>query len=64
MKEPDDFPYPGPRILSRWVGDEVKRQFRRGASTEEVLAAVKKVLEDHEEKYGARARSSGEQVTA
>jgi hypothetical protein len=48
------FPYPGVRILSRWVGDEVKRQFRKGASTGEILAAVRRVLDAHEEKYGKR----------
>jgi hypothetical protein len=48
------FPYPGVRVLSRWVGDEVKRQFRKGASTDEILAAVREVLDRHEEKYGSR----------
>lgn len=56
MKDPDEphFPYPGLRVLSRWVGDEVKGRFRKGASTDGILTAVKKVLDDHEEKYGAR----------
>jgi len=53
MREPN-FPYPGVRILSRWVGDEVKRQFRKGASTGEILDAVKEVLDAHEGKYGER----------
>jgi hypothetical protein len=53
MKEPH-FPYPGVRVLSRWVGDEVKRQFRKDSSTDEILAAVRKVLDAHEEKYGER----------
>jgi hypothetical protein len=48
------FPYPGERILSRWVGDEVKRQFRKGASRDEILAAARRVLDAHEEKYGER----------
>jgi hypothetical protein len=54
MREEEPFPYPGVRVLSRWVGDEVKRQFRKGASTDEILAAVRKVLDAHEGKYGER----------
>lgn len=50
----EDFPFPGPRILSQWVADEVKGQFYLGASTDEILSVVKQVLDRHEASYGAR----------
>lgn len=49
-----EFPYPGPRVLSEWVGEAVKREFHNRATTDEILAAVREVLDNHENRHGAR----------
>jgi hypothetical protein len=63
MDTPSTFPYPGARILSLWVADQVKWQFHAGASTDEILEVIRNVLNDHEERYGPRP-STPNRVTA
>jgi hypothetical protein len=52
--QPDDFPYPGMKVLSMWIADQVKFQFQVGATTNEILKVVRDVLDNHEKMHGAR----------
>jgi hypothetical protein len=51
---PPEFPFPGARILSLWVGEQVKVQLQMGASTDEILSVVRQVLDDNDKKHGQR----------
>jgi hypothetical protein len=48
------FPFPGERVLSLWVAEEVKHQLYLRASTEGILSVVRQVLDDHDKRYGPR----------
>jgi hypothetical protein len=49
-----DYPFPGERVLAQWVADAVESQLRLKATTVDILRVVKRVLDDHEERYGRR----------
>jgi hypothetical protein len=58
LVENQPFPFPGARILSLWVGEQVKLQLQMGASTDEILGVVRGVLDENDKKHGARPIAS------
>jgi hypothetical protein len=49
-----DYPYPGERILAQWIAEQVESALRIRATREQILEVVARVLDDQEDRYGAR----------
>jgi hypothetical protein len=49
-----DYPFPGERILARWIAEQVESALRLRVSREQILEIVARVLDDQEDRYGKR----------